>query len=90
MKDNIKVKSTYLTITEELVLQCEPQVACGTATLPKDLLKIGSDHAGEPAEDDNIHPSPRRIVGEGIAGEDVVGKGVHHVSAINIRSRQMS
>jgi hypothetical protein len=49
-------------------------VARGTATLPDNLLKIGSDCVGEPAEDDNIHHGPRRIVGEGIVGEDVVGE----------------
>jgi hypothetical protein len=51
-------------------------VTCGTATLPNDLLKISSDCVGVPVEDDNIHPGPRRIVGEGVVGDDMVGKGV--------------
>jgi hypothetical protein len=70
------MKSTCLTITEELVLQGEPQVARRTATLPNDLLKIDSDRVGEPAEDNSVHPGPRRIIGEGVIGEDVVGEGV--------------
>jgi hypothetical protein len=70
------VNSTCLTITEELVLQGEPQVARGTTTLPNDLLKIGSDRVGEPAEGNSIHPGPRRIIGEGVIGENVVGEGV--------------
>jgi hypothetical protein len=65
-----------LTVTEELVLQDEPQVARGTTTLPNDLLKIGSDRVGEPAEDDSVHPGPCRIVGEAVIGENVVGEGV--------------
>jgi hypothetical protein len=69
------MKSTCLTITEELVLQGEPQVARRTATLPNDL-KIDSDRVGEPAEDNSVHPGPRRIIGEGVIGEDVVGEGV--------------
>jgi hypothetical protein len=63
-------------ITEELVLQGEPQVARRTVTLPNDLLKIGSDCVGELAEDDSVHPGPHRIVSEGVIGEDMVGKGV--------------
>jgi hypothetical protein len=73
---SIKVKSTCLMITEELVLQGEPQVARGMTMLPNDLLKIGTDRVGEPAEDDSIHPGPRKIIGEGIIGEDVVDEGV--------------
>jgi hypothetical protein len=46
------------------------------ATLSNDLLKIGSDRVGEPVEDDNVHPGPRRIIGEGVVREDVVGEGV--------------
>jgi hypothetical protein len=48
----------------------------GTATLPNDLLRIGSDRVGEPVEDDSVHLGPRRIVSEGIVGEDMVGEGV--------------
>jgi hypothetical protein len=51
-------------------------VAHGTATLSNDLLNISSDHVGELAEDDNIHPGPRRIVSEGVIEEDVVSEGV--------------
>jgi hypothetical protein len=65
-----------LVITEELVLQGEPQVVRGTATLPNDLLKIGSDRVGQPAEDDSVHPGSRRIIDEGVVGEDIVGEGV--------------
>jgi hypothetical protein len=84
------VKSTCLAIIEELVLQGEPQLARGTATLPNDLLKINSDRVGEPAEDDNVHPGPRMIAGEGVVGEDVVGMWSvreYRAKAINIRSR---
>jgi hypothetical protein len=63
-------------ITEELVLQGEPQVAHRMAMLLNDLLKIGSDHVGELVEDDSVHLGPCRIIGEGIVGEDMVGKGV--------------
>jgi hypothetical protein len=70
------VKSTCLTITNELVLQGEPQVARRTTTLPNDFLKIGSDRVGEPAEGDSIDPGPRRIVSEGIIGEDVISEEV--------------
>jgi hypothetical protein len=76
MEGSIKVKSTCLVITKELVLQGEPQVARGMATLLNNLLKISGDRVGEPAEDDNVYPGPCRIVGEGVIGEDVVGKGV--------------
>jgi hypothetical protein len=60
-EDSIKVKSMCLTIIEELVLQGEPQVAHETATLPNNLLKIGNDRVGEPANDNSIHPSPRKM-----------------------------
>jgi hypothetical protein len=57
-------------------------VACGTATLPSNLLKIRGECVVEPAEDDDVHPGPCRIVGEGVVEEDVVGEGVssqgHH------------
>jgi hypothetical protein len=76
VEGSIKVKSMCLMITEELVLQGEPQVAHGMTTLSNDLLKIGSDHVGEPAEDDSVHLGPCMIVGEGVVGEDVVGEGV--------------
>jgi hypothetical protein len=76
VKSSIEVKSMCPTITEELVLHGEPQVARGTATLSNDLLKIGGEHVGEPIEDDNIHPGPRRIVDEGVIGQDVDGEEV--------------
>jgi hypothetical protein len=82
MEGSIKEKSTCLTITEELDLQGEPQVARGMTTCPNDLLKMGCDHVGEPTEDDSIQLGPHKIIGEGVVGEDVVGKGVpcqgHH------------
>jgi hypothetical protein len=34
--------------------------------LPNDLLKIDNDRLGEPAEDDGVHPDPRRVVSEGV------------------------
>jgi hypothetical protein len=63
-------------ITEELVLQGEPQVARGMTTLLNDLLKIGSNRVGELAKDDSVHPGPRRIADEGIVGENMVSEGV--------------
>jgi hypothetical protein len=76
VKGSIKVKSICLTITEELVHQGKPQVARWMTTLPNNLLKIGSDHVGDRAEDNNVHPDPRRIVGEGDVRENMVGEGV--------------
>jgi hypothetical protein len=70
------VKSMCLTITMELVLQAEPQVARGMTPLPNEPLKIGNDCVGKPAADDSVHPGPHRILDEGIIGEDVVGEGV--------------
>jgi hypothetical protein len=75
---SIEVKSTCLAIIEELVLGAEPHVSRSAVTFSNDLLKIRGDRVGEPAEDDDVHPGPPRIVGEGIIGLDVVGKGVSY------------
>jgi hypothetical protein len=40
MKNNIKVKSTILTITEKLVLDGEPEVECRATVFPDHLVKI--------------------------------------------------
>jgi hypothetical protein len=87
VEGSIKVKSTCLTIIEKLVLQGEPQVARARTTLSSDLLKIDSDRVCGPAEDNNVHPGPRKIVGEGVIGENVVVRE-YRVRAISIKSRQ--
>jgi hypothetical protein len=70
------MKSTCLTITKELVLEPEPEVPRGAAAFPNNLHKIRGDRVGEPRENDNIHPSPAWVVGEGIIRLDVVGEGI--------------
>jgi hypothetical protein len=58
VEGSIEVKSMYLTITKELVLEPEPQVSRGVATFLNDLLKIRGDRVGEPVEDDSVHSGP--------------------------------
>jgi hypothetical protein len=74
-KDGIKVKSTLLTVTEKLVLDGEPEVACrGTAFLDH-LVKIRRDGVADPVEDDAVHPNPPRIFGRSVVC-DVLEQGV--------------
>jgi hypothetical protein len=67
----------YLSVTEKLVVEGEPQVPKlvvegepqvprSVATLPNDLLVILGNHVGDPGKDDDVHSSPHRIVGEGV------------------------
>jgi hypothetical protein len=81
------VKSTHLSVTEKLVVEGDPQVPRNAAMPSNDLLEILRDRVGEPVEDDIIHSSPCKFVGEGIVRLDVVGEGVSR-KAINMRSRQ--
>jgi hypothetical protein len=75
MKDSIKVKSTLLTVTEKLVLDGEPKVACrGTAFLDH-LVKIRRDGVADPVEDDAVHPNPPRIFGWSVVC-DVLEQGI--------------
>jgi hypothetical protein len=75
---SIKVKSTCLMITKELVLEFKPQVSRGVAAFPNDLHRIRGDRVGEPGKDDDILPGPAWVVGEGIIRLDVVGEGISH------------
>jgi hypothetical protein len=70
------VKSTCLTITKKLVLEPELEVSCGAAAFPNNLHKISGDCVVESGDNDDIHPGPACIVGEGIARLDVVIKGI--------------
>jgi hypothetical protein len=70
------VKSTCLTITKKLVLEPELEVSCGAAAFPNNLHKISGDCVVESGENDDIHPGPACIVGEGIARLDVVIKDI--------------
>jgi hypothetical protein len=72
------VKSTHLTVTEKLVIEGEPQGPLSAATLLNNILEIMGDRVGEPTEDDTVHSSPCRIIGEGIIELDVVDEGVSH------------
>jgi hypothetical protein len=72
------VKSTCLTITKKLVLEPELEVSCSAAAFPNNLHKISGDCVVELGENDDIHPGPACIVGEGIARLDVVIKGISH------------
>jgi hypothetical protein len=76
VEDNIKVKSTCLMITKELILELKPQVSCGAAAFSNNLLKIRGDRVGELGEDDNIHHDPAWVVEEGVVKLDVVGEGI--------------
>jgi hypothetical protein len=78
VEDNIKVKSTCLTITKELVLETEPEVPCGAATFPNNLHKIRGDCVGGLGESDDIHPGLAWVVREGVVRLDVVGEGISH------------
>jgi hypothetical protein len=63
MKDNIKVKSTVLTVTEKLVLDGEPEVAHRATMFPDHLVKIRRDGVADPVEDDAVHSNPPLIGG---------------------------
>jgi hypothetical protein len=75
MKDNIKVKSTMLLVTEKLVLDGEPEVAHHATAFPDHLLKIHRDGIADPVEDDVIHPNPPWISGRSVV-RDVFEQGV--------------
>jgi hypothetical protein len=66
MKDNIKVKSTVLTVTEKLVLDGEPEVTHRATAFPNYLVKIHRDGVADPVEDDAVHPNPHRIGGRSV------------------------
>jgi hypothetical protein len=74
-KDNIKVKSTLLTVTEKLVLDGEPEVTRHATTFPDHLVKIHRDGVVNPVEDDVVHPNPPRISGQSVV-HDVLEQGV--------------
>jgi hypothetical protein len=57
-KGSIKVKSMLLMVTEKLVLDGEPEVACRATAFPDHLVKICRDGVTDPFEDDVIHPNP--------------------------------
>jgi hypothetical protein len=66
MKGSIKVKCTLLMITEKLVLDGEPEVACCATTFPDHLVKIYRDGVADPVEDDAVHSNPPRIFGRSV------------------------
>jgi hypothetical protein len=65
-KDNIKVKSTMLTVTEKLVLDGEPEVVRRATAFPDHLVKIRRDGVADPVEDDAVHLNPPRISGRSV------------------------
>jgi hypothetical protein len=69
------VKGTLLTVTEKLVLDGEPEMACCTATFPNHLVKIRQDGVADPVEDDVVHPNPPRIIGRSVV-RDVLDQSV--------------
>jgi hypothetical protein len=66
VKSSIKVKSTVLTVTEKLVLNGEPEVACRATMFLDHLVKIRRDGVADPVEDDAVHPNPPRISGRSV------------------------
>jgi hypothetical protein len=66
MKGSIKVKSMLLTVTEKLVLDGEPEVACCATVFPNHLVKIHRDGVAGPIEDDAVHLNPPWIIGRGV------------------------
>jgi hypothetical protein len=69
------VKSTLLTVTEKLVLDGEPEVACRATTFPDHLVKIHRDGVTDPVEDDAVHLNPPRIIGRSVV-RDVLDQGI--------------
>jgi hypothetical protein len=74
-KGSIKVKSTLIIVTEKLVLDGEPEVACHATAFPDHLVKIRRDGVTDPVEDDIVHPNPPWIIGRSIV-RDVLDQGV--------------
>jgi hypothetical protein len=74
MKDNIKVKSTLLTVIEKLVLDGELEVASRATAFPNHLMKIRRDGVADLVEDDAVHPNPPWIIGWSVV-RDVLVQG---------------
>jgi hypothetical protein len=55
-----------LTVTEKLVLDGEPEVACHATTLPDHLVKIHQDGVADPVKDDVVHLNPPWISGQSV------------------------
>jgi hypothetical protein len=75
VKSSIKVKSTVLMVTENLVLDGKPEVARRATAFPDHLVKIHRDGVADPVEDDAVHPNPPWISGRSVIC-DVLEKGV--------------
>jgi hypothetical protein len=75
MKGSMKVKITLLTVTEELVLDGEPEVMRRATAFPDHLVKICRDGVVDPVEDDAVHPNPPRIIGRSVV-RDVLDQGI--------------
>jgi hypothetical protein len=70
----VEVKRAYLTIADELVLEREPDLARGDATLLGDVLKLTGDRAKDSGDDDALHALPSRVVDRRGIRENVVSK----------------
>jgi hypothetical protein len=64
-----------LTVTEKLVLDGEPEVACCATAFPDHLVKIRRDGVADPVEDDVVHPNPPQIIRWSVV-RDVLDQGV--------------
>jgi hypothetical protein len=71
---SIKVKGAMLAVTEKLVLDSQPQVACSGTTFPNHLMELRGDRVADPVEDDAVHPAPAGVGGGG-GVEDNVHEG---------------
>jgi hypothetical protein len=66
------VKHVRFVVVNELVLECDLDLACSDVALLDDVLKLIGDHTKDPGDDDALHALPSRIVdGRGIV-ENVV------------------
>jgi hypothetical protein len=76
VKHGVEVKHTRFTVANELVLECEPDLAHGDAVLLGDVLKHIGDHAEDPEDDDALHALLSRDVDRRGIKENVVGEYV--------------
>jgi hypothetical protein len=68
------MKGTRFTLAYELVLERVLYLAHCDITLVGDVLKVASDHAKDPRDDDALHVLPSRVIdGRGIR-ESMVSK----------------
>jgi hypothetical protein len=68
----VEVKYACFSVDDELVLDRALDLARGNAKLLDDVLKLGSDRAEDPGEDDSLHALPSKVVDERGIREDVI------------------